>query len=184
MTPPHFAAIRFRRADGLTVHGPFTDRADAAVVADRFADTTDTFAQPIALYPPGADPITTRAAAEATGTVLELTNEIADALFTDHLGPQADTAGAVVVSVLVDPPAKRLILWVGPFPDRTEARSWLDQATTIRSGDHRAIMRVHRLRDVDAGEPAPEPGPTVAVNVAVAVALILTLALALALDVA
>lgn len=170
MTSPHFAAIRFRRAEGLTVHGPFTDRADADVVADRFADTTDTFAQPIALYPPDADPITTRAAAEATGTVLELNNEIADALFADHLAPEPDITAAVVVSVLVDPPAKRLILWIGPFSGMTEARLWLDQATAITSGDHRATMRAHRLCGPDTAERAPGPNRTGEPNVAEAVA--------------
>lgn len=170
MTTLHFAAIRFRRAERLTVHGPFTDRADAVVVADRFADTTDTFAQPIALYPPDADPITTRVAAEATGTVLELNNEIADALFADHLDPEPDITAAVVVSVLVDPPAKRLILWIGPFPGMTEARLWLNQATAITSGDHRARMRAHRLHGPDAAEPAPGPDPTTDPNVAEAVA--------------
>jgi hypothetical protein len=171
MTTPRFAAIRFRRAERLTVHGPFANRADATVVANRFADTTDTFAQPIALYPPDADPITTRiAAAEATGTVLELNNEIADALFADHLDPEPDITTPVVVSVLVDPPAKRLILWIGPFPDMTEARVWLDQASTIASGDHRASMRVHRLRGLDVAEPETEPDPTADPNLAVAVA--------------
>lgn len=161
MTSPHFAAIRFRRAEGLTVHGPFTDRADAVVVADRFADTTDTFAQPIALSAPDA---------EVIGTMLELHNEVADALVADELDPEPDMAGAVVVSVLVDPPARRLILWVGPFPGMTEARLWLDQATTITSGDHRATMRVHRLRGLDVVEPAPGPDPVADPNLAEAVA--------------
>ncbi|SDJ01485.1 hypothetical protein SAMN05192558_104113 [Actinokineospora alba] len=166
MTTPHFAAIRFQRSEGLTVHGPFTDRTDAIVVADRFADTTDTFAQPIALAPPDADPITTSVAAESTGTVLELNNEIADALFADHLDPVPDMATTVVVSVLVDPPARKMVLWVGPFPGMTEARLWLDQA----SGDHRATMRVHRLRGLDLVEPPPGPDPTADPNVAEAVA--------------
>ncbi|CRK57623.1 hypothetical protein [Alloactinosynnema sp. L-07] len=163
MTPQQFAALRFRRADGLTVHGPFADRADADVVADRYTDTADTVAFPIALYPSDADPITTRAAAETTGTVLELDDEIADALFTDE--PQPDHGGAVVVSVLVDPPARRLVLWVGPFPDIAQSRLWLDHAGTL-SGEYRATTRIHPLHALGTAESAPEPDPTAVTAVA------------------
>ncbi|WP_258906915.1 hypothetical protein [Actinokineospora sp. UTMC 2448] len=64
------------------------------------------------------------------------------------------------MAVLVDPPARRLLLWIGPFPDTTAAQSWLEQASTVSGGTYRATMGVHPLHATDVAEPEAETGPT------------------------
>ncbi|GGS59782.1 hypothetical protein [Actinokineospora fastidiosa] len=158
MEPQQFATLRLRGADGMTVHGPYADRADADMATGRFASDITTFACTLALYPPDADPITTCATTAPTGTVLEMTDDVADALLTaNESDPGTDRAGPVAVAVLVDPPARRLLLWIGPFPDTTAAQSWLKQASTVSGGTYRATMRVHPLHATDVAE--PEVGP-------------------------
>ncbi|MGW5053969.1 hypothetical protein [Actinokineospora sp. NPDC004072] len=154
---PQFAALRLRSADGTTLYGPFTDRDDADLASRRIADDLDAFGCTVALYPPDADPITTCATAEATGTVLELVDHFADAMIAART-PDLDTdiAGPVAVSVLVDPPARRLLLWIGPFPDTAEAQNWMDQAGTA-TGSYRATMRLHPLLAMHVSDSGPEP---------------------------
>ncbi len=79
---------------------------------------------PVALYPPDSDPITTRATSDVAGDVIALDDNVADALFADA---ESGPTGAVVVSVLVDPPARRNALWIGPFTGQAEARIWMDR---------------------------------------------------------
>lgn len=160
MNVPLFATLTERAGD-FEVHGTFGSRSDAAVAADWLTDE-DTFARPVALHPPDTDPLTTRATAEMTGDVIELPAPVADLLAAHDTAP--DTAGAVVVSLLVDPPARRLALFVGPLATIAEARAWIaDAAGATRSGIYRAGLRIHPLCRTDSVPVAPvAPGPDTA----------------------
>ncbi|WP_414944859.1 hypothetical protein [Amycolatopsis sp. cmx-11-32] len=157
MNRPLFATMVVHPAHGLALHGPFAERASAA---NWIADTSDTYGCPVALYPPDSDPLTTRATTDVAGDVIALDDDVADALFTDA-DAESDPTGAVVVSVLVDPPVRRYALWIGPFTGRVEAQTWINRAAdTARTGDHRATMRIHPLHRVDtvpAATTAPRP---------------------------
>ncbi|WP_436499538.1 hypothetical protein [Actinokineospora sp. HUAS TT18] len=156
MTSQTFAAVGFRRATGMTVYGPFTDYADAVVVADRCGDAADSYALPIVLCPPEIDKIAARSVDAAAGTVLYLDNDIAAALSAGDPDPAPDVPETVVVSVLTNPPTKPLMRWVGPFADTDEARTWLDQATTRKTATL-ATTHIHPLRGHDTLEPTPKP---------------------------
>ncbi|GAA5119717.1 hypothetical protein [Haloechinothrix salitolerans] len=168
MNAPLFATVTVRAGD-FDVHGTFGSHGDATVAADWLTDDP-TFARPIALHPPDTDPLTTRATAELTGDVIELPGPVADLLAAHHTDP--DTAGAVVVSLLIDPPARRLALFVGPFATVTEARAWIAEAAgTSRSGIYRAGLRIHPLRRTDLVPVATvAPGPDTAPGAAEGVA--------------
>jgi len=159
-----FATLAVRAGD-LGVYGTFGSRADAAVAAD-WQTGEDTYAQPIALHPPETDPLITRATAELTGDVLELPARVADLLAAHD--PDPDPAGAVVVSLLIDPPARRLALFVGPFTTVTEARAWIGGAAgTSPLGIYRAGLRIHPLHRTDqvpaaTAAPGPDPAPVAA----------------------
>ena len=160
-----------RADDGLCVHGTFPARGDAAVVAEWLTDQDeDTFARPIALHPPETDPITTRATAEMTSDVIELPAAVADLLAAHDDDP--DTAGEVVVSLLIDPPARRLALFVGPFTTVTDARAWIAEAAgATRSGTYQTRLRIHPLYRTDtvpasATTPGPDTEPVAAEGVA------------------
>ncbi len=90
--------------------------------------------------------------------MIALGNDVADTLFADA---ESDLTGAVVVPGLVDPPARRYALWIGPFTGPAEAPTWMDNAAdTARTGDHPATMRIHPLRRVDTVPAATTaPGP-------------------------
>ncbi|MFD9964021.1 hypothetical protein [Amycolatopsis sp. NPDC058986] len=168
MNAPLFATVTVR-AGGVDVHGTFGSRGDAAVAADWLTDA-DIYAQPIALHPPDTDLLTTRATAELTGDVIELPAPVADLLAAHDTEP--DTTGAVVVSLLIDPPARRLALFVGPFDTRGEARAWMAEAAgAARSGTYRAGLRIHPLHRTDSvpvatEAPGPDPAPLAAEGVA------------------
>ncbi|GAA1937926.1 hypothetical protein [Amycolatopsis minnesotensis] len=168
MNAPLFATVTVRASD-FDVHGTFGSHGDAAVAADWLTDA-DTFARPVALHPPETDPLTTRATAEMNGDVIELPAPVADRLAAHHTNP--DTPGAVVVSLLIDPPARRLALFVGPFATVTEARAWIAEAAgASRSGIYRAGLRIHPLRRTDlvpvpTAAPRPDTTPGVAEGVA------------------
>lgn len=163
-----FATLTVRAGD-FGVHGTFGSRGDAVVAADWLTDE-DTFARPLVLHPPDADPLTTRATAEMTGDVIELPTPVADLLAAHDTDP--DTAGAVVVSLLIDPPARRLALFVGPFATVAQARAWIAEAAgASRSGTYRAGLRIHPLRRTDLVPVATvAPGPDTAPGVAEGVA--------------
>jgi hypothetical protein len=155
-----FATVTVRAADGLYVHGTFPARSDAALVAEWLTDEdTDTFARPIALHPPEIDPITTHATADMTGDVIELPTPVADLLAAHDEDP--DTAGEVVVSLMIEPPARWLALFVGPFATVTDARAWTAEAASDTGwGTDRPRLRVHPLRRTDTVPvAAPTPGP-------------------------
>lgn len=168
MNAPLFATLTVRAGD-FDVHGTFGTHGDAAVAADWMTDA-DTFARPVALHPPETDPLTTRATAEMTGDVIELPAPVADLLAAHDTHPS--TTGAVVVSLLIDPPARRLALFVGPFATVTEARAWIaDAAGASRSGIYRAGLRIHPLRRTDlvpvaTAAPGPDTAPGAAEGVA------------------
>jgi hypothetical protein len=168
MNAPLFATMTVRAGD-FDVHGTFGSHGDAAVAADWLTDE-DTFARPIALHPPETEPLTTRATAEMTGDVIELPAPVADLLAAHDTGP--DTAGAVVVSLLIDPPARRLALFVGPFATVAEARAWIAEAAGVsRSGLYQAGLRIHPLHRTDlvpvaTGAPRPDTAPGAAEGVA------------------
>ncbi|MTD58163.1 hypothetical protein [Amycolatopsis pithecellobii] len=168
MNAPLFATLSVRAGD-FDVHGTFGSHGDAASAADWLTDEA-TFAHPIALHPPDTDPLTTRATADMTGDVIELPAAVADLLTAHDHDP--DPAGAVVVSLLIDPPAPRLALFVGPFATVTAARAWIAEATNAaRSGAYRAGLRIHPLRRTDLVPVATvAPGPDTAPGVAEGVA--------------
>lgn len=149
-----FATVTVRATDGLCVHGTFPARGDAALAAEWLTDN-NTFARPIALHPPEIDPITTHATADITGDVIELPATVADLLAAHDENP--DTTGEVVVSLMVEPPARRLALFVGPFATLTHARVWTAQAASDTGwGNDRPRLRVHPLRRTDT---TPVTGP-------------------------
>lgn len=168
MNAPLYATLSVRAGD-FDVHGTFASHRDATVAADWLTDEA-TFARPIALHPPETDLLTTRATAELTGDVIELPAPVGDLVAAHHTDP--DTAGAVVVSLLVDPPARRLALFVGPFATIAEARAWIaDAAGASRSGIYRAGLRIHPLRRTDlVGVATGALGPDTAPNVTEGVA--------------
>lgn len=163
MDAPLFAAVAVRATDGVCVYGTFPARGDAEVAAQWLTDTA-TYARPIALHPPEVDPLTTRATAEMTGEVIELPARLTDLLAVHDQDP--DTAGEVVVSLLLDPPSRRLVLFVGPFATTTDAWAWIAEAAgAARSQTYQARLRIHPLHRTDtvptfsaAPEPGTEPG--------------------------
>ncbi|WP_020670197.1 hypothetical protein [Amycolatopsis nigrescens] len=161
MNAPLFATLTVCAGD-FDVYGTFGSHGDAAVAADWLTDDEGTFARAVALHPPDTDPLTTRATAELTGDVIELPAPVADLLAAHDTDP--DTAGAVVVSLLIDPPARRLALFVGPFTTVAEARGWIAEAAgASRSGIYRAGLRIHSVRRTDLVPVATAaPGPDTA----------------------
>lgn len=114
--------------------------------------------------------MTTRVTADMTGDVIELPAPVADLLAAQDTDPGAP--GAVVVSLLIDPPARRLALFVGPFVTVAEGRARIAEATgASRSGIYRAGLRIQPLRRTDLVPVATvAPGPDTAPGVAEGVA--------------
>ena len=158
MNAPLFATLTVRAGDA-GLYGTFGSRDGAAMAAEWLTDEA-TYAEPIALHPPDTDPLTAHATAEMTGDVIELPTPVADLLAAHDTS--SDTAGAVVVSLLIDPPARRLALFLGPFATVADAQAWIAETTgTSRSGTYRAGLRIHPLHRTDlapVATVAPSPG--------------------------
>lgn len=139
--------VAVRATDEIAVYGTFDTRDDAAITAEWLIGR-GRLARAIGLHRPDIDPTTSRAIVDVTGEVIELPHPVAHTL--DHTTPAASLEDEAVVSLLVQPPARALALFIGPFPTAAHARNWIHTATTHASeGTNRSAMHIHPLQHTD-----------------------------------